>query len=140
MGVRGDPVNAAHVFFLPVVGLLVCFGAFLLAVVVFAGLLIFIARQGVGVGASQLQTIIANWAEEHDYELLDVSEVRSRDHPFADRFGFGFGKAPAVVRRVKVRTRKGRVRRGWVYVRARMPVGGFGGGFRPETLEVAWED
>ena len=132
-------MNATHVFFLPVVGLLACFGVFLLAAVVFAGLLIFIARQGVGVGASQLQTIIANWAEEHDYDLLDVSEVRSRDHPFADRFGFGFGKAPAVVRRIKVRTRKGRVRRGWVYVKARLGGRGYSG-FRPETLEVAWED
>jgi hypothetical protein len=122
-----------------ILGLLICFGIFAVAAVAFVAVLVYMSRRGIGQGASQLQTIIEDWADEHDYELLDVAEERSRDHPFADRFGFGFGKAPAVVRRIKVRTRKGRVRRGWVYVRARM-VGGRYGPFLPETLEVAWED
>jgi hypothetical protein len=126
-------------FFALWVGLLICFGVFIVAAVAFVAVLIFVARRGVGPGTVQLQRIIEDWAEEHDYELLDVAEERSRDHPFADRFGFGFGKAPAVVRRIKVRTRKGRVRRGWVYVRARLGGRGYSG-FQPETLEVAWED
>jgi hypothetical protein len=78
------------------------------------------------------------------HELLAVSALASRDHPFADRFGFGFRKKAAVVKRIKVRDRRGRVRRGWVYVRIRLGAGPRGvpafAGFLPESLEVAWEN
>jgi hypothetical protein len=88
----------------------------------------------------QLESIIDDWARERGYELVGVRELPSRDHPFADRFGAGFGKGPAVVKYFEVRKGRGKVRRGWAYVRARLAGRGGYSGFRPESLEVAWDE
>jgi hypothetical protein len=87
---------------------------------------------------AQAVSILEDWAHGEGCELLKVdwSDDR-RDQPFADRFGAGWGKRPAIVLVIKVRTPEGAVRRGWAYlqfrsVRSRVLL--------PETLEVAWDE
>jgi hypothetical protein len=118
----------------------------LVIVVVFlagAGLLIFfmtkLYQNRAAIGSNKLRPILEDWADDHDLELLEIDDAVPRDHPFADRFGSGFGKKPALVRSFEVRDRKGRIRRGWVYIRMRMAHGGFGG-FVLDSLEVEWDD
>jgi hypothetical protein len=83
--------------------------------------------------------MVEDWAQEHDYELLAIRDCRSRDHAFADRFGSGFGRSPGIVKRVEMRARNGRVRRGWIFVKARLTAQGYSG-FLPNSLEVAWQN
>jgi hypothetical protein len=103
------------------------------------GLILFLARNVTGpLNRKQLQSIIEDWAEEEGYELQEVLAVHSRNHPFADRFGFGLGKRAGVIKEIEVRDRKGRLRRGWVWIQARSTGRGYSG-FLPNSLEVAWE-
>ena len=120
------------------VGFVICAFVGVAAVVGGAIYLIFTARSTLLPGPGQIGAIIEEWARTHGYEVLRIDPVSGRDHPFADRFGAGFGKRPAVVRAVEVRTPAGRRRKGWVYIAAR----GYhaGAGFRPESLEVAWAE
>jgi hypothetical protein len=121
----------------------ICIGFFILLAIGFVFLIIFIGKRGIAPARqNQLEEIIEEWADDKGYELLEARRVTSRDHPFADRFGFGFGKKPAMVQEIEVRDRKGRVRRGWAYIRVRMAgtSGTAFGGFVRDSLEVAWED
>jgi hypothetical protein len=134
-------MKGAEGFFLLLIVFVVCLGLGLLFIVGFGVFLILFAGRRVvaPMHQRQLRSIIEDGMAERDYELLEVTDETSRDHPFADRFGFGFGKRPAVVKRIEARDRAGRTRRGWAYVRAW--VTGMGhSGFIPESLEVAWED
>jgi hypothetical protein len=87
------------------------------------------------IGGGKAESIIERWVEEHDAELLEVKRILHRNHPFADRFGFGLGKWPGVVYFVEVRTRKGRERSGWVYMR----VGPFAVPLA-SSLEIRWDE
>ena len=86
---------------------------------------------------AQAVAILENWAADEGCELLKADWLEDRrDHPFADRFGVGWGKRPAIVLVVKVRTPQGQVRQGWAYLQYR--------GLRsrtllPDSLEVAWD-
>jgi hypothetical protein len=111
---------------------------FVLAAIGFAALIIVLGRRQAATRAREVEAWIEDWADEEGYELLAVREADD-DHPFADRFGFGAGRRPGVVRAIKVRDRKNEVRRGWVYIAARR-VGGRYRGFDRDSLEVAWED
>jgi hypothetical protein len=134
--------NPSGVWFF-IIGLVICAGvvAAFIAGIVF--LVFFILRHNVGAGTAKLRAVVEDWAEDHGYEVLNISSDVPSDHPFKDRFGFGFGKRPAIVRAVEMRGRNGRIRHGWLYVQARLGGGRHGGGltgFIPESLEVAWED
>lgn len=69
------------------------------AVVGTAVLLLLTRRAGFSPAANQAIPIIERWARSHGYEVLKNEPYLGRDHPFADRFGFGLGKMPAVVHR-----------------------------------------
>jgi hypothetical protein len=128
-------MDAAIIFFLLVFLVLVVLGVGVTA------LIIVIYRfnrrvmiPAIGGSAGKAEAIMNDWAAEHDYQLLDLIRVTERRHPFADRFGVGWGKWPGVVYFVEVRTRKKRTRTGWVYMR----IAPFGIPLR-ETLEVLWD-
>src|SRR5436190_11246985 len=106
--------------FIFVIGMAVCLGASVLLIVGGGFLIFYLGKKVVApMRQRQLEAAVEDWADDHGYELLEITEVESRDHPFADRFGFGFGKTPGVVKCVEMRNRKGRIRRGWIFVRAR---------------------
>ncbi len=123
--------------------LVVIVGVFLCGFVVVAGsialVVYLVLRSRRPGGSGSLERIIEDWAEENGYEVLEISTAIDDDHPFADRFGAGFGKRPGVVRYIEVRTRKGRKRGGHVYIAARLGPGGYSG-LRPASLEVVWDD
>jgi hypothetical protein len=123
--------------FVIMIGFMICLGVTVILLAGGAALIFFLSKSVVGPwNSGQLDSIIEDWAQDEGYEIVDIWEVRGRDHPFADRFGFG--KKPAVVRQIEVRDRKKRLRRGWVYVRARFAGTGYSG-FLSDSLEVAWE-
>jgi hypothetical protein len=111
---------------------------FALALVGFVALLFFLGKANRSARLQQVESIVRNWTEQHGYELLNISEEGIRNSPFADRFGAGFGKRPAIVRSIEAKDPKGRVRRGWIYIRARFAGPRGFSGFLPDTLEVAW--
>ncbi len=121
-----------------VVVLLVCLAFVVVVVGSIAALVFFLVRHAAGSG-DRLRAILAGWAENRGYELVEVGDASGRDHPFKDRFGFGFGKRPAVVRHIEVRDERGRERQGWVYLPMRM-VGRSFAGYLTNELEVAWAD
>lgn len=121
-----------------IIGLIVCFGAFALLLVGGIALIFFLGKGVVGpMRQRQVESLVEDWAREHDYELLEVSDLDSRDHPFADRFGFG--KTPGIVKCIKMRDARGLVRRGWVYFRGRVGPRGYSG-IIADSLEIAWGD
>jgi hypothetical protein len=124
--------------YLFVIGLVLCFG-FTILLIVGGGLLIFLLGKKVTgpMRQRQIETMVQDWAEDHGYELVEISDLDSRDHPFADRFGFG--KTPGLVKCVEMRDRKGRPRNGWIFIKARLSGRGYSG-FVPGSLEVAWDD
>jgi hypothetical protein len=85
---------------------------------------------------TQAVGILEDWAADEGCELLKADWPEDRRHPFADRFGVGLGKQPAIVLAVKVRTRHGDVRRGWAYLRQ----GYLPPRLLPESLEVVWDE
>jgi hypothetical protein len=111
---------------------------FVAGLIGFVFLLIFLGRANRTARMQQVEDIVRDWTEQHGYELLSMGEEGLRNSPFADRFGFGFGKKPAIVRSIEARDPKGRVRRGWIYIRARFAGPRGFSGFLPDTLEVAW--
>jgi hypothetical protein len=135
----GSEMTNAPIY-LFIIGMVLCAG-FAVLLLVGGGLLIYYLGKGVigPMRQRQLQRIVEDWADERGYELLEISDLESRDHPFADRFGVGFGKTPGMVKCVEMRDRKGRVRQGWVFVKARVSARGYSG-FEPSSLEVAWDD
>jgi hypothetical protein len=121
-----------------VVGLAVCFGAAFLLIGVGGVLIYLVGKKAVGpMRQRQLESLVENEVHRRGYELLDLADVRSRDHPFVDRFGFG--KVAGVVKEIEVRDRAGATRRGWVFIRARIGPGGTYSGYRTDSLEIAWE-
>jgi hypothetical protein len=126
--------------YLFVIGIVLCVG-FTVLLLVGGGLLLFYLGKNVSgpLIQRQIESIVEDWADEHSYELLEIGDVRSREHPFADRFGFGLGKTPGIVKEVEMRDRKGRLRRGWIFLKARWAGKGYSG-FVPGSLEVAWDD
>ena len=109
----------------------------------FVLLVFFMLRHNVGASSAKLREVVEDWAEDHGYEVLDISNDAPPDHPFKDRFGIGIGKRPAMVRAVEMRNRKGQTRHGCIYVQARLGAGRHGmglTGFIPESLEVVWDD
>jgi hypothetical protein len=126
--------NPAFPYF--AVGMLVCFGFAVILFIAGGVGLYFLSRSVGSVRHRQVRSLLEDWAEDRDYEVLDVQPAGTRDHPFADRFGFGFGKRPGIVQRIKVRDRRGRVRRGWMYLGAQVTIRGGYSGFLPNTLEV----
>jgi hypothetical protein len=131
-------MHSAPAFPFYAVGLL-CFLITLLLLAAGGVGLVFLARSLGSVRHRQVQSLLEDWAEENDYELLDVQPAGTRDHPFADRFGFGLGKRPGIVQRIKVQDRRGRVRRGWMYIAAAFTGRGYSG-FLPRTLEIVLDD
>jgi hypothetical protein len=142
--------------FLLVVFAVVAFIGVLIAAMI--GLFVLIVFVGVGANKSrttgQFRAILEDWAARHGLEVVQISDAAALNHPFADRFGFGFDKRPAVVKRIELRNRSGQVRRGWAYVQSNFTPGGAAnvlhlgsngarfmanGDFLPETLEVAWD-
>jgi hypothetical protein len=113
---------------------------FLIFLAVGIGLVVYLMNRRRIMGAlgppAQAVSILEEWAADEGHDLLKVDWPQDRQaHPFADRFGAGWGKRPAVVLAVEVRTRAGTVRRAWAYIQFR--------GYRsrtllPETLEVVW--
>jgi hypothetical protein len=126
--------------YLFVIGMIVC-GGFTVLLFIGGALLIFYLGKNVAapMRQRQLQGIVEDWAHDHGYEVLEIRAVESRDHPFGDRFGFGFGKTPGVVKAVEMRDRKGRVRQGWIFVRVWISGRG-SSGFVPGSLEMVWDD
>jgi hypothetical protein len=130
--------DATVILIIVVVVVVFFFFIVLLGLIGIVALIFFLAKANRSARLGQVESIVRNWTEQHGYELLSIGEEGIHDSPFADRFGFGFGKKPAIVRSIEARDRQGRVRRGWIYLRARQ-VGPRGfGGFLPDTLEVAW--
>ena len=124
-----------------IIGLIVCFGAFALLLIGGVVLIFFLGKGVVGPARQrQVRSLVEDWAREHDYELLEIGDLDSRDHPFADRFGFGFGKTPGIVKCITMKDPRGRVRRGWVYFKGRLTARGGYSGIVPESLEIAWGD
>jgi hypothetical protein len=124
-------------------GLAACGGVFVLFVGIFVGLAFLLKRTSKALAitphSKELRALVEDWADEEGYEVLEVGTTVTGQHPWADRFGFGFGKKPAIVRDVEMKDRKGRVRQGWVYVRIRMFGRAFAG-YVADSLEVAWDD
>jgi hypothetical protein len=120
------------------IGMLLCAGLSVLLLVGGGLLIFFLGKNVVGPARQrQLQGMVEEWGRERGYELLGISDCVSRAHPFADRFGFG--KTPGMVKCVEMRDRNGRVRRGWIYVKAQFTGKGYSG-FVPNSLEVALPD
>jgi hypothetical protein len=125
---------------LGVIGFALCFVFVALVFVAFALLIVYLGKNVVGpMNLEHLDRIIEDWAEDEGYEVVGIREVRGRDHPFRDRFGWGRRGPVGVVRQVKVRDKDGAVRRGWVFVKARLGPHGYSG-FQPGSVEVVWED
>jgi hypothetical protein len=119
-----------------------CVAFVLVGLLVVAALWIFLVRgsrkvAGAAINA-QVEEAIEDWAEDHGYEVLGLSEADPRENPFAGRYGNWGGKRPGIVMRVKVRDRNDRVRSGWILLLARGAVVYLG--YDSGTLEVAWED
>jgi hypothetical protein len=142
-------------FLLVVIGFVVFMGILIAAMIGLFALIVFV---GMGANksrtAGQFRSILEDWAARQGLEVLQITDAAALNHPFADRFGFGFNKRPAVVKRIELRNRSGQVRRGWAYVQSNFTPGGaanvlhvgsngarfmVNGDFLPETLEVAWE-
>lgn len=82
--------------------------------------------------------ILEEWAGDEGYELLKAEWPKDlHDHPFTDRFGAGFGKRPAIVLVINVRTPEGETRRGWAYLQYQ---GIYMRILRPDSLEVIWDE
>jgi hypothetical protein len=133
-----DVANARIIFLLVTGG----FCALVVVVIAIAGaLILFVGSRAVkGQSNREIESILNDWAEGQGFELLQVGGRDPHGSPFADRFGFGFGKRPAIVQSIEVRDRKGRTRHGWAYVQARMAGRGGYSGFLRDTLEVRLED
>src|SRR5262249_51397518 len=136
---RRTPMNEATVFLIIVVVVVVFFVfLFLLGLIGIIALIFFLSKANRSLRLHEVDSIVRDWAEQHGYELLGLSEEGIQKSPFADRFGFGFDKKPAIVRVIEARDPKGRVRRGWIYLRARFAGRGGYRGFLRDTPGVAW--
>src|SRR5438067_13210938 len=98
-------MKGAGALFVLIVVFAVCLGLGLLFIIGFGVFLILFAGRNVvaPMRQQQLRSIIENGLAERGYELLEVADETSRDHPFADCFGFGLGKRPAVLKRIEAR-------------------------------------
>jgi hypothetical protein len=120
------------------VGIFVCFFAFLVLLIIGGGILIFTvgARAVKGISSKEIESILQAWADEHGYQLLQIGGRDPREGPFGDKFGFG--KRPGIVKSFEAQDKKGNVRQGWAYLAARMGGRGYSG-FKRESLEVRWD-
>jgi hypothetical protein len=128
-------VSDQAVFTLMIVGFAVCFGLLFLAIVLGGVLIVFF---GIRLGAhrqSQVQKMLEEWAQDNGYELLKVGGESAKASPVGRRL---MARGPGLVQSVEVRDRNGRVRQGWMFIKAQK-VGAHYSGFRPETFEVVFE-
>jgi hypothetical protein len=133
-------MNSDATVFLVIVLVVVIFFFFvvLLGIIGIVALIFFLSKANRSMRLQEVESVVRDWAEQHGYELLGLREEGIQNSPFADRFGFGLNQKPAIVRSIEARDRKGRLRRGWIYLRARYAGRGGFRGFLPDTLEVAW--
>jgi hypothetical protein len=126
-----------------ILGLVICVGMVVAFIVGIVLLVVFILRYNVKTSTAKLRAVVGDWAEDHGYQVLNISGDGPAEHPFRDRIGFCLVQRPAIVRSVEMRDHDGRIRHGWLYVQARLGGGWHGAGltgFIPESVEVAWED
>ena len=126
-----------------ILGLVICVGMVVACIVGIILFVVFIYRYNVKTSNAKLRAVIEDWAEDHGYQVLNISSDPPAEHPFRDRIGFDLDQRSAMVRSVEMRDQHDQIRHGWLYVQARLGGGWHGGGltgFIPESVEVAWKD